>query len=84
MKSESVAGTRRAGRGHRRRWHAGQPNGLRRFAVDPELGRADTVVMSGKQELGVGFVQVVKDSRPDCDSDLWVRRTSPPDYADRH
>ncbi len=35
-------------------------------------------------ELGVGFVQVEKDCRPAFDSDAWLQRTSPPDYADRH
>lgn len=35
-------------------------------------------------ELGIGFVRVEKDCRPECDSDAWLQRTSPPDYADRH
>jgi adenine phosphoribosyltransferase len=35
-------------------------------------------------ELGVGFVEVRKEETPSGDSDLWVRRTTPPDYRDRH
>lgn len=34
--------------------------------------------------LGVGFVEVRKDPKPVSDSDSWVRRTTPPDYRDRH
>jgi adenine phosphoribosyltransferase len=34
--------------------------------------------------LGVGFVEVRKNRGPLTDSDLWVRRTTPPDYRDRH
>jgi adenine phosphoribosyltransferase len=34
--------------------------------------------------LGVGFVEVRKDNGPACDSDRWVRRTTGPDYRDRH
>lgn len=34
-------------------------------------------------ELGAG-VQVEKNCKPDFDSDAWLQRTSPPDYADRH
>ncbi|BCJ48122.1 hypothetical protein GCM10010168_24820 [Actinoplanes ianthinogenes] len=33
---------------------------------------------------GVGFVEVRKDRTPAGDSDEWVRRTTPPDYRDRH
>ncbi len=34
--------------------------------------------------LRVGFVEVRKDRAPSCDSDAWLRRTTPPDYQDRH
>ena len=34
--------------------------------------------------LGVGFVEVRKNRTPAGDSDQWVRRTTPPDYHDRH
>jgi adenine phosphoribosyltransferase len=34
--------------------------------------------------LGVGFVEVRKNHGPLTDSDFWVRRTTPPDYRDRH
>ncbi|MEV0568228.1 phosphoribosyltransferase family protein [Dactylosporangium sp. NPDC050588] len=34
--------------------------------------------------LGVGFVEVRKDRAPAGDSDQWIRRTTPPDYRDRH
>lgn len=34
--------------------------------------------------LGVGLVEVRKDRGPVADSDAWLRRTSPPDYGDRH
>jgi len=34
--------------------------------------------------LGVGFVEVRKDRGAGADSDGWRRRTSPPDYRDRH
>ena len=34
--------------------------------------------------LGVGFVEVRKNRVPATDSDLWIRRTTPPDYHDRH
>ena len=34
--------------------------------------------------LGVGFVEVHKNRGPVTDSDIWVRRTTPPDYRDRH
>jgi adenine phosphoribosyltransferase len=34
--------------------------------------------------LGVGFVEVRKDRTPAGDSDQWIRRTTPPDYHDRH
>jgi adenine phosphoribosyltransferase len=34
--------------------------------------------------LGVGFVEVRKDELPAADSDAWYRRTTPPDYRDRH
>jgi adenine phosphoribosyltransferase len=34
--------------------------------------------------LTVGFVEVRKDRTPLADSDRWVRRTTPPDYRDRH
>lgn len=34
--------------------------------------------------LGVGFVEVRKDRTPAGDSDQWIRRTTPPDYRDRH
>ncbi|PWW59477.1 phosphoribosyltransferase family protein [Actinokineospora spheciospongiae] len=35
-------------------------------------------------DLGVGFVEVRKDRSPLADSDAWLRRTTPPDYRDRH
>jgi adenine phosphoribosyltransferase len=34
--------------------------------------------------LGVGFVEVHKNRGPVTASDVWVRRTTPPDYRDRH
>jgi adenine phosphoribosyltransferase len=34
--------------------------------------------------LGVGFVEIRKDRAPSADSDAWLRRTTPPDYRDRH
>jgi adenine phosphoribosyltransferase len=34
--------------------------------------------------LGVGFVEVRKDAGAAVDSDRWVRRTTGPDYRDRH
>lgn len=34
--------------------------------------------------LGVGFVEIRKDSGPSADSDAWRVRTTPPDYRDRH
>lgn len=34
--------------------------------------------------LGVGFVEVRKGETPAGDSDRWIRRTTPPDYNDRH
>ncbi|MER7250975.1 phosphoribosyltransferase family protein [Kribbella sp. NPDC000426] len=34
--------------------------------------------------LGVGFVEMRKDAEPAVDSDRWLRRTSGPDYLDRH
>ncbi|MGW4060862.1 phosphoribosyltransferase family protein [Amycolatopsis sp. NPDC004747] len=34
--------------------------------------------------LGVGFVEVAKNRGTSVDSDAWLRRTSPPDYQDRH
>ncbi|MEU5260986.1 adenine phosphoribosyltransferase [Amycolatopsis sp. NPDC021455] len=34
--------------------------------------------------LDVGFVELRKDGAPCCDSDAWLRRTTPPDYRDRH
>jgi adenine phosphoribosyltransferase len=34
--------------------------------------------------LGVGFVEVRKNRTPAGDSDQWIRRTTPPDYHDRH
>jgi adenine phosphoribosyltransferase len=34
--------------------------------------------------LGVGFVEVRKNPGPLTDSDSWVRRTTSPDYRDRH
>ncbi|MBF6330337.1 adenine phosphoribosyltransferase [Nocardia transvalensis] len=34
--------------------------------------------------LGVGFVEVRKNRSPASDSDAWLRRTTPPDYRDRH
>ncbi|MFL6120095.1 phosphoribosyltransferase family protein [Actinophytocola sp.] len=34
--------------------------------------------------LGVGFVEVRKNPRQAGDSDAWLRRTTPPDYRDRH
>jgi adenine phosphoribosyltransferase len=34
--------------------------------------------------LGVGFVEVRKNRTPASDSDQWIRRTTPPDYHDRH
>jgi adenine phosphoribosyltransferase len=32
----------------------------------------------------VGFVEVRKDRVASSDSDVWLRRTTPPDYQDRH
>jgi adenine phosphoribosyltransferase len=32
----------------------------------------------------VGFVEVRKDRVASSDSDLWLQRTTPPDYQDRH
>ena len=34
--------------------------------------------------LGLGFVEVRKNRTPAGDNDQWVRRTTPPDYHDRH
>jgi adenine phosphoribosyltransferase len=34
--------------------------------------------------LGVGFVEIRKNSGQATDSDRWVRRTTGPDYQDRH
>ncbi|WP_460661016.1 phosphoribosyltransferase family protein [Kribbella swartbergensis] len=34
--------------------------------------------------LGVGFVEIRKDCGQATDSDRWVRRTTGPDYRDRH
>jgi len=34
--------------------------------------------------LAVGFVEVRKNWTPLADSDRWERRTTPPDYRDRH
>jgi adenine phosphoribosyltransferase len=34
--------------------------------------------------LGIGFVEIRKNRTPAADSDAWVRRTTPPDYHDRH
>lgn len=34
--------------------------------------------------LGVGFVEIRKNQAAAMDSDRWVRRTSGPDYNDRH
>ena len=34
--------------------------------------------------LGLGFVEVRKNRTPAGDTDQWVRRTTPPDYRDRH
>jgi adenine phosphoribosyltransferase len=34
--------------------------------------------------LGTGFVEVRKNRAPACDSDQWIRQTTPPDYHDRH
>ncbi|MEV4050043.1 phosphoribosyltransferase family protein [Amycolatopsis sp. NPDC049688] len=34
--------------------------------------------------LGVGFVEVRKNRAGCIDSDAWLRRTTPPDYRDRH
>ncbi|GAB3840069.1 phosphoribosyltransferase family protein [Dactylosporangium cerinum] len=34
--------------------------------------------------LRVGFVEVRKNRAPAADSDQWIRRTTPPDYRDRH
>ena len=34
--------------------------------------------------LGVGFVEARKHGHAAADSDAWLRRTSPPDYRDRH
>ncbi|MGW7685006.1 phosphoribosyltransferase family protein [Kribbella sp. NPDC054772] len=33
---------------------------------------------------GAGFVEMRKDACPAVDSDRWVRRTTGPDYRDRH
>jgi adenine phosphoribosyltransferase len=34
--------------------------------------------------LGVGFVEMRKQGGPAVDSERWVRRTTAPDYQDRH
>ncbi len=34
--------------------------------------------------VGVGFVEMRKNQAPAMDSDRWVRRTTGPDYRDRH
>jgi len=34
--------------------------------------------------LGVGFVEIRKNQAAAMDSDRWLRRTSGPDYRDRH
>ncbi|WP_410609437.1 phosphoribosyltransferase family protein [Amycolatopsis sp. lyj-109] len=34
--------------------------------------------------FGVGFVEVQKNRGTPVDSDAWLRRTTPPDYQDRH
>lgn len=34
--------------------------------------------------VGVGFVEMRKDARSSYDGDRWVRRTTGPDYRDRH
>ncbi|MFB9690954.1 adenine phosphoribosyltransferase [Amycolatopsis plumensis] len=34
--------------------------------------------------FGVGFVEVCKNRGTPVDSDAWLRRTTPPDYQDRH
>ena len=34
--------------------------------------------------MRVGFIEVRKDRATSCDSDAWLRRTTPPDYRDRH
>jgi len=34
--------------------------------------------------LGIGFVEVRKNRTPAGDGDQWIRRTTPPDYRDRH
>jgi adenine phosphoribosyltransferase len=34
--------------------------------------------------MRVGFIEVRKDRAASCDSDAWLRRTTPPDYRDRH
>ena len=34
--------------------------------------------------FGVGFVEVCKNRGTSVDSDAWLRRTTPPDYHDRH
>jgi len=34
--------------------------------------------------VGVGFVEMRKDAGSAVDSDRWVRRTTAPDYRDRH
>jgi adenine phosphoribosyltransferase len=34
--------------------------------------------------LGVGFIEVRKNRSGSSDSDVWLRRTTPPDYRDRH
>src|SRR6266511_2381625 len=34
--------------------------------------------------LRIGFVEVRKNRTPASDSDQWIRRSTPPDYRDRH
>lgn len=34
--------------------------------------------------MGIGFVEVRKNRVGSSDSDAWLRRTTPPDYRDRH
>jgi adenine phosphoribosyltransferase len=34
--------------------------------------------------LGVGFVEIRKNNGQATDSDRWIRRTTGPDYQDRH
>ncbi|MCL2422619.1 MAG: phosphoribosyltransferase [Micrococcales bacterium] len=59
------------------------------FSVSPTvvLGPQSRGMLLGAltaMHLGVGVVELRKEPRQACDSDTWRRRTTPPDYRDRH